>query len=111
MIAEVLDGRRVARALRVRALAEFVRFQHAYAVTPRLAIVLVGADPSARAYLDAIQKAAGGVELPVEVATLPAQVEQAALTDTLLQLNERADVHGVLVLQPLPPHLSRVEVA
>jgi methylenetetrahydrofolate dehydrogenase (NADP+)/methenyltetrahydrofolate cyclohydrolase len=87
------------------------RFRNAYGVSPSAAIVLVGADPSARAYRDAILKAAAAIDMPTEVVSLPADVDQPTLNQTIAQINTRRDLHGCLVLQPLPPHLSRIEVA
>lgn len=111
MTAIMLDGRPVARALRERAVDELRRFHNSYAITPGLAIMLVGADPSARAYLGAIVKAADGIGMPTSVVELDSSISQDRLNRHVLELNERCDVHGILVLQPLPPHLSRIEVA
>ena len=111
MTCELLDGRPVALALRERARGELLRFRNAYAISPGLAIVLVGEDPSAHAYRDAIARAATSVDMPSEVVTLPANATQPMLNDVVDRLNRRPDIHGYLVLQPLPPHLSRVEMA
>lgn len=111
MTAELLDGRPVARALRDRARDELARFRNVYSVTPGLAIVLVGDDPSAHAYRDAIIKVSAGFEIPARVVSLPATVDQGRLDQAIVDLNDDDLVHGILVLQPLPPHLSRVEIA
>lgn len=111
MTAQVLDGRPVSRALRERAIDELRRFQNSYATTPGLAIMLVGADPSARAYLNAIVKAADGIGMPTSLVELESSVSQSRLNRHVLELNERSDVNGILVLQPLPPHLSRIEIS
>lgn len=111
MTAELLDGRPVARALRARARDELARFRSVYSTTPGLAIVLAGDDPSAHAYRNAIVKACSGVDIPARVVSLPATVDQRRLDQAIIELNDDETVHGILVLQPLPPHLSRVEVA
>jgi methylenetetrahydrofolate dehydrogenase (NADP+)/methenyltetrahydrofolate cyclohydrolase len=111
MTAEILDGRPVARVLRERARAELSRYANAYGHLPRLVVVQVGDDPSAGAYRDAILKVAGGFEIPAGARTLPATATRDDLARVIAELNSRDDVHGFLVLQPLPPHLSRVDVA
>ncbi|HQZ88767.1 MAG TPA: bifunctional 5,10-methylenetetrahydrofolate dehydrogenase/5,10-methenyltetrahydrofolate cyclohydrolase [Thermomicrobiales bacterium] len=111
MTAHVLDGRPVSRALRERAVDELRRFHNSYATTPRLAIMLVGADPSARAYLNAIVKAADGISMPTTIVELESTVSQKTLNRHVLELNDRPEINGVLILQPLPPHLSRIQVA
>jgi methylenetetrahydrofolate dehydrogenase (NADP+) / methenyltetrahydrofolate cyclohydrolase len=107
----VLDGRAVSRALRDRARDELTRFRNAYGISPGLAVVLVGGDPSAQAYRDSILKAAAGIDMPAEVTTLPATVTQSTLDAAIDEINQRENIHGCLILQPLPPHLSRVAVA
>lgn len=111
MTCELLDGRPVARALKERALGELQRFRNVYGISPGLAIILVGNDPSAIAYRESIVRAANSVDMPTHLLSLPAEISQAALGTELDALNNRSDVHGYLVLQPLPPHLSRVELA
>jgi methylenetetrahydrofolate dehydrogenase (NADP+) / methenyltetrahydrofolate cyclohydrolase len=107
----MLDGRPVARELKQRALDELHRFRNAYGITPALAIVLVGSDPSAHAYRDAIVRTSRGAEIGVEVIELAGDIDQTVLDGVIDELNERMEIHGVLVLQPLPPHLSRIDVA
>jgi methylenetetrahydrofolate dehydrogenase (NADP+)/methenyltetrahydrofolate cyclohydrolase len=109
--ADLLDGRPVARAIRERARDELQRFRNVYGIMPGVTVVLVGEDPSAHAYRDAIVKAAAGIDMQAEVVALPADIDQAELNRTIELVNARRDIHGCLVLQPLPPHLSRIEVA
>ena len=111
MSAELLDGRPVARVLRERARAELNRYRNTYGRTPGLAVVLIGDDLSASAYRDAIVKVAAAVELPVDALALPSNITQQEVSDVISELNAREAVNGFLVLQPLPPHLSRVDVA
>jgi len=111
MNAVLLDGRPVARELKQRALDELLRFRNAYGLNPSLAIVLVGSDPSAHAYREAIVRSARSVDIGADVVQLAADVDQSVLHDAIDDLNNRQDIHGVLVLQPLPPHLSRIDIA
>jgi methylenetetrahydrofolate dehydrogenase (NADP+) / methenyltetrahydrofolate cyclohydrolase len=108
---KLLDGRPVSRAIRQRARDELQRFANAYGVRPALAVLLVGSDPSALAYRDSIVKAGASVDMHVHLVQLDATTKQDALNTAVRELNERTDVQGFLVLQPLPPHLSRVTVA
>jgi methylenetetrahydrofolate dehydrogenase (NADP+)/methenyltetrahydrofolate cyclohydrolase len=111
MTAAVLDGKVVSRAIRQRARDELQRFFNAYGFAPGLGILLVGGDPSALAYRDSILRAASSVAMHAEVIALDATVDPATLNEAVDTLNNRPDIQGFLVLQPLPPHLSRVEVA
>lgn len=73
---------------------------------PRLATLLVGDDPSSRAYRTSIERtmARVGIEhLPVD---LPQETTPDAFARALDALNSDRDVTGVLVLMPLPSRLS-----
>jgi methylenetetrahydrofolate dehydrogenase (NADP+) / methenyltetrahydrofolate cyclohydrolase len=107
----VLDGRAVAREMRIRALDELNELQSRYRSSPSLWILSVGKDPSAQAYQRAIFKAARGVHLQVESIELPVTSSQENLIATIDRLNADDAVTGVIVLQPLPPHISRVAVS
>jgi methylenetetrahydrofolate dehydrogenase (NADP+)/methenyltetrahydrofolate cyclohydrolase len=77
---------------------------------PTLATVLAGSAPPSSAYRDAIARAVGGcgiehVDVPLSVAATTGMV-----VETIERLNAQPDVHGVLVLLPLPSHIHALEV-
>lgn len=102
-----LDGKPVARDLMAMARDEL----KSLGARPNLAILLIGDDPSSIAYSRAIKRAAGQVMLPVDMVELPATSNQAEANDAIDQLNCRSDIAGVIILQPLPTPISRVELA
>jgi methylenetetrahydrofolate dehydrogenase (NADP+) / methenyltetrahydrofolate cyclohydrolase len=106
-----LDGRPVAREMKARALDELGQIAVYDHVRPSIHIVSVGDDPSSKAYESAIIRTASGVGLIVESVNLSSIASQRDVNMTIERLNTRDDVHGIIVLQPLPGHLSRVEVS
>lgn len=106
-----LDGKPVARDLRRRALDELNQLTASGKGTPSIHIVSVGDDPSARAYESAIIRTASGVGLKVESVNLSSIASQQDVNLTIERLNANDNAHGIIVLQPLPGHLSRVEVS
>lgn len=107
----VLDGRAVAREMRSRALEELAQLRSRFDFTPTLWIVSVGHHQSANAYQRAIIKAARGVEIGVETLELADQASQHEVNTAIDGLNRDVSVTGIIVLQPLPAHISRVEVS
>lgn len=107
----ILDGKLVAREMKARARDEFKELLDAGHSAPLLRIVGVGDDPSAGAYEKAIIKAATGVGLIAEPIRLPETVSQNDLNRTIDELNRDEATRGIIVLQPLPHHLSRVDVS
>ena len=106
-----LDGRPVAREMRARARDELQDLLDAGHAAPQLKIVSAGDDPSASAYESAIIKAANGVGLTATPVRLSSFVSQSELNSTIDELNQDDATSGIIVLQPLPAHLSRVEIS
>jgi methylenetetrahydrofolate dehydrogenase (NADP+)/methenyltetrahydrofolate cyclohydrolase len=73
--------------------------------SPTLATVLVGDDPSARAYRLSIERTLGRVAIAHEPVDLPLDIGQADFSARIEQLSGDRSITGVLVLMPLPGHL------
>src|SRR5581483_906142 len=51
MTAQIIDGKKIAADLRARVAAEVARVKSEHALTPGLAVVLVGQDPASQVYV------------------------------------------------------------
>jgi len=102
--ATILDGKAMAKAIRQDVARDVARLREE-GLTPGLAVVLVGDDPASHTYVRAKAKACREVGIHSEVLHLPADTTEAALLDTVRRLNERDDIHGILVQLPLPAHI------
>jgi 5,10-methylene-tetrahydrofolate dehydrogenase/methenyl tetrahydrofolate cyclohydrolase len=110
MTAKVLDGKALAAKLRGEIAAQVAAATAAGAQRPGLATVLVGEDAASALYVRNKRKAceeAGMLSFGFE---LPAATSQADLLALILELNLRADVHGILVQLPLPEHIDAAAV-
>lgn len=72
---------------------------------PRLTTLLVGSDPSSRAYRASIERTMVRVGIDHRPVDLPNETTATEFTRCLDDLNGDPDVTGVLVLMPLPAHL------
>lgn len=104
MPATILDGKAMAKAIRQDVARDVARLREV-GLTPGLAVVLVGDDPAFHTYVRAKAKACREVGIHSEVLHLPADTTETALLDTVRRLNERDDIHGILVQLPLPAHI------
>ncbi len=105
MSAAILDG----KALAERVRQEVARDAAAVAergITPGLAVVLVGDDPASQIYVRNKGRAAEKAAIRAFDHKLPAEVTQEQLLALVHELNERDDVHGILVQLPLPVHVN-----
>lgn len=103
--ARILDGRAVAAELRAELLARSTALRDE-GIHPRLVITLVGEDESSLAYVRNLVKTGERVGIAVHVDELPDASTASTIRDRLERLRDDNSVHGVMLQQPLPPHLS-----
>lgn len=108
--AKVLRGAPVARRIRSEVETSARAFVKETASSPALATVLVGNAPPSVAYRDAISRAMAGCGIEHIDVPLPVASTTSRVVETIERLNERDDIHGILVLLPLPPHIHALEV-
>lgn len=86
-----------------RAQAEELK---ARGITPGLAILRIGEDPGDMAYEKGAVKRAENTGIQVKQIHLPETVSQEQLLEVIQELNRDTEVHGVLLLRPLPRHID-----
>lgn len=94
----------MAKAIRQDVARDVARLRER-GLVPGLAVVLVGDDPASHTYVRAKAKACREVGIHSEVHHLPVDTPEAVLLETVRRLNERDDIHGILVQLPLPAHI------
>ena len=110
MPAKILDGRALAADLRddVRNRGDALR---ARGIAPRLVVVVLGEDAASRAYVDSLVKVGRAVGIDVGVDELNALADEERVRRRLEELGRDANVHGIILQQPLPPHLDIRRIA
>ena len=109
MTANIIDGKALALQIR-NEIAQKVkkRIEQGLSV-PGLAVIQVGSDPASKIYVKNKQKACDDVGFASFAYDF-----QSSTTDELLalidELNQRSDVHGILVQLPLPDNIDKTKV-
>jgi len=109
MSAQIIDGKAIAAQVREET-AQRARRLSERSVTPGLALVLVGENPSSLSYVRSKGDAAEQAGIYSETFPLPADIDQPALISRIQDLNEDPRFHAILVQLPLPSHLSESDV-
>lgn len=105
MIAQLIDGK--AAAARVRGeVASAAMELRGRAISPTLAVVLVGDDPASAVYVRSKTKAAREANVDVRDHKLAASTTQEELLALVQTLNADPVVDGILVQLPLPAHID-----
>ncbi len=108
-MAKILDGKAVAARVRGEIAAEVTTLKE-QGKKPCLAVVIVGNNSASRVYVNNKKKACAEVGIESLEYALPEETTQDELLALIDQLNERTDVHGILVQLPLPKHFNEAQV-
>lgn len=106
MGARELRGAPIAQRLRAEAAESIKLLPPQGDGGPCLVTLLVGQNPSAEAYRRSIARSIGAVGIAHRPLTLEASISSDDLVATVAALNADATVTGILILMPLPDHLS-----
>ncbi len=109
MGAHVIDGRGLAAELKGEVAAEVAGLRDA-GVVPGLATVLVGSPAEAELYEKRVRTLAGELGYRYACERLPVDAEEAEVIATVGKLKADPRVSGILVLKPLPDHVSEAAV-
>lgn len=73
---------------------------------PHLAIILIGSDPASETYVKQKILTAEKIGIKTSLFKYPSSISTKELLGHLNDLNHLSTVHGIIVQQPLPSHLS-----
>jgi methylenetetrahydrofolate dehydrogenase (NADP+)/methenyltetrahydrofolate cyclohydrolase len=106
----ILDGTVVAEQTQAEIRAGVARLRERYGIAPRLAVLLLGADPASALYVRSKKRmaAAVGIESPDHV--YPEGLSREALLALIDRLNADPGIHGILPQLPLPRGIDEDEV-
>jgi methylenetetrahydrofolate dehydrogenase (NADP+)/methenyltetrahydrofolate cyclohydrolase len=106
MAAKIIDGKEFAARVRAQVGEHVQALKREHALTPGLAVVLVGEDPASQVYVKSKGKQTIEVGMNSYEHKLPVDTAEADLLALIQRLNADPAVHGILVQLPLPPHMN-----
>ena len=109
MTANIIDGKALALQIRNEIAQKVKKRTEQGLSVPGLAVIQVGSDPASKIYVKNKQKACDDVGFASFAYDFPASTtdELLALID---ELNQRSDIHGILVQLPLPDNIDKTKV-
>jgi methylenetetrahydrofolate dehydrogenase (NADP+)/methenyltetrahydrofolate cyclohydrolase len=105
MPAKIIDGKKISGEIReeLKKRAEKLKEK---GITPGLAGILVGEDPSSATYVELKSKACSDIGIKEEVRRLPKDISEEELLKNIEELNQDPKIHGIFIQLPMPPHLD-----
>mgnify|MGYP000277704593 FL=1 len=104
-MAVILDGKAISKKVReeLKIKAEELKQKN---IVPKLAVIMVGDDPSSKIYVRNKSKACEEVGIEFEEYLLGENIKNEELLNLIEELNNREDIHGILLQSPIPKHLD-----
>ena len=109
MTANIIDGKALALQIRNEIAQKVKKRTEQGLSVPGLAVIQVGSDPASKIYVKNKQKACDDVGFASFAYDLPSSTTDELLT-LIDELNQRSDVHGILVQLPLPDNIDKTKV-
>ena len=106
---QLIDGKKISAEIKDEVKAKVAEYKE-QGVEITLAVIQVGNDPASSVYVGNKKKACEYVGIRSLSYELPEETTQEELLDLVKELNERADVNGILVQLPLPKQIDEETV-
>ena len=101
MVAQILDGKAVAQAIKAELTQEVIELKKK-GITPGLGTLLVGDDPGSHRYVAGKHRDCAEVGVHSVRIDLPANAKEADVRAAIKDLNDASDVTGYILQLPLP---------
>lgn len=105
-----MDGKALAEKIRVRVAAKVAARKEKGLSQPGLATVLLGEDPASQVYVRSKHRACEQVGIQSFAHELREDAKQKEVLELIQALNDKLEVHGVLVQLPLPKQIDESAV-
>ena len=102
---ELIDGKELARKIRASLKVEVDELKR-QGIIPKLAVIMVGDDKASSVYVRNKSRACDEIGIEFEEFLKGQDTTQEELLSLIQELNNREDVHGILLQSPIPEHLD-----
>lgn len=106
----LLDGKKVSSNLKDELKIKVEELKSKYNVTPKLSIVLVGANPASLVYVKNKVKACEYTGITPDLINVSEEISEEDLLNLVDKLNKDDSIHGIIVQLPLPKHINEQKV-
>ena len=102
---EILDGKQTAKKIREGLKVEVEELKK-QGILPKLAVIMVGDNPASKIYVRNKSRACEECGIDFEEYLLNDDITQEKLLDLIDSLNNKKDIHGILLQSPIPDNLD-----
>lgn len=104
-MAVIIDGKELAKKIRLELKDEVIKLKES-GIFPKLAVIMVGDDKASKIYVKNKSKACEEIGIDYEEFIMDSTTTMDALLGLIEELNNRDDIHGILLQSPIPKNLD-----
>lgn len=102
---EMINGKKLAKETREKLKLKCDELKEK-GINPKFAAIMVGNDNASQIYIRNKSKACEEIGIEFEEYLLSENIEQKELIEKIKELNNRKDIHGILLQSPIPANLD-----
>lgn len=102
---EMMNGKKIAKETREKLKIKCDELK-AKGINPKFAAIMIGNDTASQIYIRNKSKACEEIGIEFEEYLLSEKIEQKELIEKIKGLNNRKDIHGILLQSPIPANLD-----
>ncbi len=106
-MAKLINGSKISSDIKEEIKQEVAELERTKGMKPGLAVILVGENPASKVYVASKQKGCDAVGFLSESIKMPDTVSTQDILVEIDKLNNRDDIHGILVQLPLPEQVDK----
>ena len=106
-MAKLINGHKISSDIKEEIKQEVAELERTKGMKPGLAVILVGENPASKVYVASKQKGCDAVGFLSESIKMPDTVSTQDILGEIDRLNDRDDIHGILVQLPLPQQVDK----
>jgi len=109
-IARLISGTRISQDIKNEITEEVKEMKRIKGIVPGLSVILVGENPASKIYVGSKQRGCEQVGFKSETIKMDESVSTEDVLKEIDKLNNREDIHGILVQLPLPEQIDKAKV-
>ena len=110
MVAEIVNGREIAKIIRRKLKKEVSSLKSTYDIVPTLTTIMIGDDPSSELYLKLRDNACKEIGIASNQFKFEEKIDENKIIKLISELNNDDSIHGILIQYPVPNHISQYKL-
>lgn len=105
-----MNGKIIAKEIKAEIKVEIDEIREKCGISPSVALILVGADPASKVYINSQIKSCKDLGIDAKAYFFENDITEEFMLNLINELNENPEVDGIMINLPLPKHINVTKV-